>query len=121
MDAVEKATANLLKAIDKAARRTEPPITRQPGQVSLDLPSYLIRLLPQWITPQLALAEMWRGLVYNQPIAMICRETLIANILALSWKIQPKESTERDELKDEIKYYTNLLEESNGIEYSTHV
>src|SRR3990170_3250059 len=121
MDAVEKATANLLKAIEKAARRTEPPITRQPGQVSLDLPSYLIRLLPQWITPQLALAEMWRGLVYNQPIAMICRETLIANILALSWKIQPKESTERDELKDEIKYYTNLLEESNGIEYSTHV
>lgn len=45
----------------------------------------------------------------NQPIAMICRETLIAYMLSLDWSITPRDPSYREELNATIKYYTNLL------------
>jgi len=107
--------------IVRAARRTDPPVSRQPGQISQDLPLFFYRFLPQWTMPNQVTAEVWRWTVYNQPIAMVCRETLIANILALDWKIQARDSNQRDEMKSEIEYYTKFFEEDNGIEYSTHI
>ena len=107
--------------IIRAARRTEPPVTRQPGQVSLDLPQFFYRILPQWITPELARADAWRSFVYNQPFAMISRDTLIAYIQALEWQVQVRDSNERDERKGDIEYHTKFFEENNGIDYDTHI
>lgn len=45
----------------------------------------------------------------NQPVAIICRETLIANILSLDWKITPKDMKFKNELNATIKYYTQLF------------
>ena len=46
----------------------------------------------------------------QQPIAIICRETLIANLLSLDWKITPKDMSQKSELDGTIKHYTKLLE-----------
>lgn len=94
-----------------------PSESREKGQRSLDLPLYLQRFLPYWQQPQWLEADMWRNVVANQPIAVICRDTLISYVNSLDWKIEPRDSKQRDELKEEIKYYTRLFEYSNGYDY----
>lgn len=98
-------------------KHSEPAETREKGQRSLSLPSYLTRYLPYWQQPEWLEADMWRRVVANQPIAVICRDTLISYVNSLDWKIEPRESTQRDELKEEIKYYTRLFDYSNGYDY----
>ena len=100
---------------------TLPAPTVEDGQRSLDLPIFLHRLIPQWGHPDWMAAERWRTTVKNQPIAMVCRETLIQNILSLDWKIQPRDPEQKDELKEEIKYYTRFLENTGEVEFSNHV
>jgi hypothetical protein len=46
---------------------------------------------------------------------MVCRETLIASLLSLDWKITPRNSDHQDELSGVIKYYTKLIQ--NGGNY----
>jgi hypothetical protein len=55
---------------------------------------------------------MW---VLNQPVAIVCRETLIANLVSLDWKITPRNSKYKEELEATIKHYTKVL--TNGGEY----
>ena len=100
-------------------KTTAPDQSRQKGQRSQQLPDFLSRFLPEWRTPEWMKADMWRGIVANQPIAAICEETLISNVLSLDWKLEPRDPTQRDELKDEIKYYTKLFENGGdgGIDY----
>jgi|WetSurMetagenome_2_1015567.scaffolds.fasta_scaffold00049_68 hypothetical protein len=95
--------------------------TKQPGQISLQEPAYLYRLVPQWSIPSWAEASAWRRFVRYQPIAIVCRETLIANLLALDWLIEPRESTMRDELKADINYYTKLFNDFSGLDYAGHL
>ena len=89
-----------------------PANTKEPRQKSIGLSDvYLTRYMTPWSRPNGVIsAAAWRWWVYNQPIAMICRETLIANILALDWEIVARESDQRDELKYVIRHYTRLLE-----------
>lgn len=103
-------------------RTTAPPVSTETGQQSITYPLYLDRIpIPfprmqeEWI-----MANQWRGIVKAQPICMDCREFLISNILDLDWKIEPRVSTERDELKTEIEYYTNLINQHNEYDY-THL
>ena len=84
-------------------------VTKQPGQISLDLPNYFTRYLPVWGSPHWLEGEMWRRIVKNQPVATICRDTLISNLLSLDWMIIPRDSTKRDEYKSDIEYYTKLF------------
>ena len=99
-------------------KKTTPPgQSSYKGQRSIELPDYLIRYLPQWKQPTWFEADMWRLAVQGQPIATVCRETLISNISALEWKIEPKDSTQRDELKSEIDYYTSLFEDNGEYDY----
>lgn len=98
-----------------------PAPTKEKGQRSQYPATYLFRLVPQWIQPEYVAAERWRAVVANQPIAMICKETLISNILAMDWKIEPKDSDQRDELKEDIDYYTEFLTDNGEIEYATHL
>ena len=61
----------------------------------------------------------------NQPLAVVARDTLIANILSLDWQITARDSNQQDELKGKIDYYRKLF--ANGstyysdLDFSTHV
>lgn len=99
-------------------KTTPPRETRQKGQRSIDLPFYIQRIIPPWAQPQWLSGEMWRGIVAKQPFAVICRDTLIANILALDWKIEAKDSTKRDDYKSEIEYYTDFFQDTGDYDYS---
>jgi len=98
-------------------KTTPPTPDRAKGQRSLDLPLYLNRIIPYWGNPDWMKAESWRQVVLRQPIAMACRETLIANIIALDWKIEPRDSQKRDEHKNEIDYYTNFFEDTGAYDF----
>jgi hypothetical protein len=91
-------------------KTTPPRVSREKGQRSIDLPETLVRILPPWQNPKKFLeADVWRAIVARQPTAIICREALISNFLSLDWRIEPKDSEQRDELKDEIDYYTEFF------------
>lgn len=91
------------------------PITREKGQRSLDIP-YINRFYPQWAQPAWQKAEFWRMVVASLPYAKVCQERMIEYLCTLEWKIEPRDSTLRDELKTEIEYYTRLLEFGGDIE-----
>jgi hypothetical protein len=61
---------------------------------------------------------MWRNTVLHQPLAVICRDTMISNIMALDWKIEPTESEQRDELKSEINYYSKFFNYTGEYDYT---
>ena len=100
-----------------------PAPTKEPKQRSITADDILFtRFVSPWSRPNVQ-ADQWRAWVLFQPIAMICRETLTANILALDWEIVPRESKYRDELSATIKYYTKLLENGgyyyDGFDYTS--
>lgn len=95
--------------------------TREPGQYSENMPNYLFRIIPQFSSPDWFNASRWRAFVRNQPIATICRDTLISNINSLDWIISPKEPNMRDELKTEIDYYTELFQNFDGLDFAGHI
>ncbi|MHA2030832.1 MAG: hypothetical protein ACW99Q_15745 [Candidatus Kariarchaeaceae archaeon] len=99
-------------------KHTAPRQTRQKGQRSIDLPFYIQRIIPPWTQPKWLGGEIWRDVVARQPFAVICRDTLVSNILALDWKIEAKDSTKRDEHSEEIKYYTEFFEDTGDYDYT---
>lgn len=99
-------------------KTTYPEPTREKGQRSLDLPLYLDRIIPAFSQPDWLDAQRWRLFVSNQPFATVFRDTLISNILALDWKIEPRENDKRDEYKEDIKYYTKFFEYTGEFDYA---
>jgi len=97
-------------------KKTYPEPTRQKGQRSVE-PIFINRYLPQWNKPDWLTGKQWRQIVEMQPTALVCRETLIANIANLDWKIEPVDSNQRDELKPDIEYHTKLIENSGELDY----
>lgn len=94
-----------------------PVPTHARGQKSIDVSDlFLTRFTPPWSRPASLPAMSWRMWVLNQPVAIVCRETLIANLLSLDWKITPRDSKYKEELEPTIKYYTKLF--TRGGEYS---
>ena len=102
-------------------KTSAPRVSREKGQRSLDLPpESLTRLIPPWSYPKtLTDGNTWRNVVASQPIAELCRETLISNFIALEWKIEPKDSDQRDELKEQIEYYTEFFWNTGRYDYDT--
>jgi len=99
-------------------KTTYPEPDREKGQRSLDLPDiYINRIIPQYSQPQWMEADFWRRAVAGQPFATICRDILIDKILALDWKIEPRDGTKRDEFKEDIDYYTKFFENTGEFEY----
>ena len=95
-----------------------PQPTKEPHQRSIDIDDlFLYRLTPPWSRPATLPAQVWRGWVLKQPVAMVCRETLIATLLSLDWKITPRNSKYREELEPTIRHYTKLF--ANGGEYDS--
>jgi len=58
---------------------------------------YLQRILPQWNTPGWLNGDVWRSIVRRQMLAMICRDTLITQILQLRWEIRATDPAEGPE------------------------
>jgi len=99
-------------------KTTVPAPTRDKGQRSLDLPIYFNRIIPTLNNPIWQNARLWREFVHRQPVALDCREFLISTVLSLDWKIEPYDSEQRDELKNEIKYYTKFFTDTGEYDYS---
>lgn len=88
----------------------------KPRQRSINISDlFLTRFSPPWTRPPSLPAYTWRNWVLNQPVAMAYRETLIANLLNLEWKITPRNATYKKELEATVKYYTRFLQQ--GGEY----
>ena len=85
-----------------------------PKQKSLELPSYLTRIIPAWQTPQWMQAERWRNILYNLPAAIVCRDVLIADLVASDWEIRARDPKEEDKLADDTEYYTDVLNPEMG-------
>ena len=92
-------------------RTTPPKVSREKGQKGITYPVYLDRVPISFPygQPERFQGQQWRQAVQMQPVCMDSREYLISSILDLKWKIEPKDSDQRDELKSEIEYYTDLL------------
>ncbi len=94
--------------IEKAANAPVP--TKEPRQRSLDISDmFLTRYTVPWSRVSTLNANTWRAWVLNQPVALVCRETLIANLEALDWKIVPRNMKYKDELEPISRYYTKLI------------
>lgn len=91
--------------------------SREKGQRSLDLPLYLNRIVPYWGNPLWLEAQMWRDIVNRQPLAVACRETLIANLVALDHTIEPRDTSQRDQHKTEIQYYEKFFDDTGDYDY----
>lgn len=88
-----------------------PQPNKEPRQKSIDISDlFLTRVTPPWSRPASLPAYTWRMWVLNQPVAVVCRETLIANLLALDWKITPRNSKYKEELDATVRYYSRLFE-----------
>lgn len=64
---------------------------------------------------------IWREVVNQQPIAVLCRETIIEKISTIDWRIEPKDPTKRQELRTEIEYYERLFEQNNGVDWISFI
>ena len=87
------------------------PAERPEDQRAIHLPSFLQRILPYYGQPAYLDAQRWRAFVKNQPIALLCRDTLISNMLNMEWDIVPREAADAgmDKIKKSIDYYKELL------------
>lgn len=105
-------------------------ISKQSGQLSAPGGmgvggNFLLRQLPIWNNPNWLNANVWREFVRKQPVAVLCREAITNHLLSLDWNITARDSEQQDELKEDIKYYTRLLERGNAyytdIDFTSHV
>lgn len=81
-----------------------------PKQKSLERDSiYLTRFVPMWTTPGWMEAERWRRVVDNQPIAAICEDTLIRDLIGTPWEVRAKNPKEAESLAGDIEAYTEIL------------
>jgi len=98
-------------------KTTHPIPSREKNQISLDLPNYLTRYIPQWGQPQWMNGAMWRNAVQWQPMAVACRESLISMMGNLDWRIESRDSNLRDEHKTEIDYYEKFFSGTEDWDY----
>ncbi len=97
--------------ITQARRKTIAPVPKAAkGQRSLDaVPPFLTRRVTRLRPPSRQDAETWRRFVKSQSVAILCKESIIDFVLNLDWAISPVDPNQRDELKGEIEYYTELF------------
>jgi len=97
-------------------------VTTPTRQRSINLQSYLQRWIPYWGHPGWLNAERWRAFVRNQPVATVCRDTLISNLKNLEWDIVAKRSdeTKRRDVQNAIDYYKELFFQLEG-QFDTYI
>ena len=92
------------------------------GQRAIHLQPYLNRTIPYWGHPGYFAGAQWRSTVKNQPVAIICRDTLISNMLNQDWavRLREPEQTELDATKKEIDHYTKVFTVADG-DFDDHI
>jgi hypothetical protein len=95
------------------------PQERPTGQRAAQPPNYLTKFVPQWSTPQWQDANLWRYAVRQQPVCIVCRDTLISFLLGREWQIRAKDPNQNETFKTDIDYYIELLETSGGMDFDT--
>lgn len=80
----------------------------EPKQKSLEVP-FLWRLPTLWQIPQWAQANQWRWFVYNQPIAMLCRQRLINYLTGIPQEVSARDPKDKDALIEDCKYYNKWV------------
>lgn len=75
---------------------------------------YLQRILPQWNTPGWLNGDVWRSIVRRQMLAMICRDTLITQVLQLRWEIRATDPAEGPSRRSEIDHYVEIFRKGDG-------
>jgi hypothetical protein len=81
----------------------------EPKAKSLQIPPFLRRYLPDFLTPMWVEAARWRNVVRNEPTAIICRDRLIVYAQAQPWDITAKNIKDAKKLEDDIAYYKNFV------------
>lgn len=69
----------------------------------------LYRILPRWVSPRHMDGVLWRTVVRNQMLAMICRDTLIMEIVGLEWMIRARELDRKEELEEAVDHHTQVF------------
>lgn len=88
-----------------------PMPTKEPGQRGINITDlFITRWTPPWSRPPSLPAYTWRAWVMNQPVAVVCRETLISMLVGLDWIISAREPDKKEELEATCKYYTKLFQ-----------
>lgn len=91
-------------------------------QRAIQLQPYLNRNVPYWGHPGYFAGAQWRKVVKDQPIAIICRDTLISNMLSADWSIrlrEPEETMLRAS-KAEIDHYTEVFQTADD-DFDNHI
>ena len=92
------------------------------GKRAVDLGQYLTRWVPFWGHPGWLAAERWRAFVRNQPIATVCRDTLIQNVLSMPYTVVARnpEDAQKSGIRKAAEYYTELLDGLEG-DFDTYI
>lgn len=69
----------------------------------------LYRVLPKWVSPRHMDGTLWRTVVRNQMMAMICRDTLVMEIVGLDWAIRARDLDRKDELQASVDHHTKVF------------
>lgn len=86
-------------------------MAKKPQGKAITQDPYIFRQPFQWTAYRgPGTAETWRTLAANQPIAELCKQKLSLHAQATEWSIEAKEAKEADEYKEDIEYYTKLLD-----------
>jgi hypothetical protein len=86
------------------------PADRPEDQRAIHIPTFLSRILPYYGQPAWLEAQHWRQFVRSQPVAIICRDTLIQNMLNLEWDIVPRSPDDSgSKVRKAIDYYKELF------------
>jgi hypothetical protein len=81
----------------------------EPKAKSLQIPPFLRRYLPDFLTPMWVEAARWRNVVRNEPTAVICRDRLIVYAQATPWDIMARNIKDAKKLEDDIAYYKKFV------------
>lgn len=70
--------------------------------------------------------SVWRQVVQAQPVALLCREKIVDTLSSMEWRIEPKDPSERQELRLKIRHYTDLFlynkeQDKDYVDLVTHV
>lgn len=70
--------------------------------------------------------NVWREIVNRQPVALLARDKIVTTLSSMDWRIEPIDSTKREEQRLKIKHYTKMFTENReqGTDFTdlvTHV
>lgn len=111
-----------MAGVDEKLVIPKEPVETPVRQRAIQLRPMLNRYVPYWGHPNWLSATRWRYFVRNQPLCIVCRDTLIANMLSAEWDIQPRDADdESGDTRKAIDYYRELFEFGLDKSFDAHL